>query len=144
MKFLFQAEMADIEKTQWQSFKMEFKTLFTFLDTWVIWPFLKCLESTFFSVFIYIIKDTTFVKPYISHYLSAKIFFFISDTGNWKDHEIRIWKTIWRRFWYIFHSHWESHRISLSNAHFSLHFLLSSSTHLNNQNLCFCAASWKF
>jgi len=75
MKFLFQAEMADIEKTQWQSFKMEFKTLFTFLDTWVIWPFLKCLESTFFSVFIYIIKDTTFVKPYISHYLSAKIFF---------------------------------------------------------------------
>ena len=29
MKFLFQAEMADIEEKQWQSFKMEFKNLFT-------------------------------------------------------------------------------------------------------------------
>jgi len=36
MKFWFQAEMADFEeeKKQWQSFKMEFKNMFTLLS-WI-------------------------------------------------------------------------------------------------------------
>ena len=144
MKFLFQAEMADIEKNQWQSFKMEFKTLFTLLDTWVIWPFLKCLESTFFSVFIYIIKDTTFVKPYISHYLSAKIFFFYIRLGQLE----RPWNTdLEDNLEEILIHLPQSLRVTQGQfikCTFSLHFLLSSSIHLNNQNLCFCAASWKF